>query len=84
MYLSGSGKENKKWPGVRMELVGTNKAGNQIYSIEYEDGAYNNVIFNNTTSQSMDLALDEPNMLYTPIGTGGNFDCTVKPYTGLD
>lgn len=84
MYLSGSGKENKKWPGIRMTLVGTNKAGNQIYSLEYEDGAFNNVIFNNTTSQSMDLALDEPNMLYTPIGTGGNFDCTVKPYTGLE
>lgn len=84
MYMSGSGKENHAWPGVRMTLEGTNAAGNQVYSVEYEDGAFNNVIFTDGSRQSNDLALEEPNMLYTPITTTGKFDCTTKPYTGLN
>lgn len=83
MYDSNDNK-NKPWPGQKMTLEGTNAAGNKVYSLEYDDGVFSTVIFNNGTKQSMNLALEEPNMIYTPVGTNNGFNCTKKPYTGLN
>lgn len=83
MYDSNDNK-NKPWPGQKMTLEGTNAAGNKVYSLEYDDGVFSTVIFNNGTKQSMNLALEEPNMIYTPTGTNNGFNCTRKPYTGLN
>lgn len=82
MYDSNNNK-NKEWPGEKMTLEGTNAAGNKVYSLEYDDGVFTSVIFNNVTNQSANLALEEANMIYTPTGKS-YFECTVKPYTGLN
>lgn len=83
MYDSNDNK-NAPWPGKKMTLEGTNAAGNKVYSLEYDDGVFSTVIFNNGSKQSMNLALEEPNMIYTPVGTNNGFNCTKKPYTGLN
>ncbi len=85
-YRSGSGQNNGAWPGEVMTLVGTNAAGNEVYSVKIEKDTYDRLIFNNNNNgrQSADIEEVVYGGIYTPVSTSGKFTCTVEEYTGLE
>ncbi len=81
MYKDGTGKNNGAWPGQKMTLVETREDGVKIYSITFQEGDYDIIIFNNGGSgQSNNLAVEGDNKLYTPQTTSGKFNCNVTDY----
>ena len=69
-----------------MTLVGTNAAGNEVYSVKIEKDTYDRLIFNNNNGgrQSADIEEVVYGGIYTPVSTSGKFTCTVQEYTGLE
>ena len=48
----------KAWPGKEMDYVRTNSYGQNIYKIAVDLTKYDYIIFNNGSSQSVDLSLE--------------------------
>ncbi|MBE6824234.1 MAG: starch-binding protein [Ruminococcaceae bacterium] len=72
------------WPGEEMTFVETNDMGQKVYKITLETGKYSNIIFNNGSSQTVDLALSNTNNegFYTTTQSGGKYLCNTYTYGG--
>ncbi len=71
------------WPGLPMELVGTNDQGQNVYKIDLPIGSYNNIIFNNNNKgkQTATMTLTgEPNEGFYPLKNVNNADCGTYIY----
>lgn len=66
------------WPGLAMDLVGTNADGQNVYKIDLPIGSYNNIIFNNNNKgkQTATMTLTgEANEGFYPLKNTNNTDC---------
>ena len=82
-YLWGTSGTLKAWPGSTMTYVKTNSNGYKIYSIKFSYEDYQNIIFTNGSSQTVDITLSgDNNVLYTINGeSGGKFTCKTEKYS---
>ena len=76
--------EKAKWPGEAMTYIKTDAQGKKIYRISIEAGTYTNIIFNNGSTQTVDLALSNTKneCFYTTTMSGGKYLCDTYTYTG--
>ncbi len=81
-YVWGSSPKTS-WPGEAMTYVKTNAQGQKIYKITLETGKYTNIIFNNGTTQTVDLSLSNTNNegFYTTTMSGGKYLCDTYTYS---
>ncbi len=72
------------WPGEAMTYVETNSQGQKIYKITLETGKYTNIIFNDGSTQTVDLSLSNTNNegFYTTTMSGGKYLCSTYTYGG--
>ncbi len=72
------------WPGETMTYVETNSQGQKIYKITLETGKYTNIIFNDGSTQTVDLSLSNTNNegFYTTTMSGGKYLCSTYTYGG--
>lgn len=70
------------WPGEAMDYVETNSQGQKIYKITIEANKYSNIIFNNGTTQTVDLVLSNTNNegFYTTTQSNGKYNCDTYVY----
>ncbi len=78
-----SSSSNATWPGVQLEVCGTYN-GYDVYGIKFASaGQYKNLIFNNGTAQTVDIALSEysGNCFMLSTMTDGKYTVTNFDYT---
>lgn len=77
-YWSDSNTAMTSWPGVAMSKVDTNSYGQNIYSVEIpSDATY--VIFNNGSSQTVDISITGSAKFYISGNSNGKY--TVSNWT---
>ncbi len=72
-YAWTGSSHNAAWPGVQIYPVGTSN-GKDVYRIDFNSaGQYQNLIFNNGSNQTVDIALDQyPNNAFRLGSTDSN------------
>lgn len=84
MWNDASGDYAKAWPGSPMEFAKTNSYGQDIYKISVDLSSYDYIIFNNGSSQTVDLSLDglgDGSAFYTKDkNSSGKYDCGTYTY----
>ena len=83
-YIWLDGGSNKvSWPGEAMEYVETNSQGQKIYKISVPANVYNRIIFNNGTTQTVDLILSNTNNegFVPSTQSSGKYNCTTYVYS---
>ena len=75
-YVWGSSPK-AAWPGEAMTYVGTNGQNQKVYRFTIPVGVYTNIIFNNGSTQTVDLTLSntENEGFYTTTMSGGKYNC---------
>ncbi len=70
------------WPGRAMTKVTTNEMGEDIYKVTIDPAQYQNIIFNNGSQQTVDIAFNttKNNVGYYITGTDANGKLTVETY----
>lgn len=68
-----SGSNNlASWNGTKMTYAGRSKNGYDVYSITFDYSSYSNIIFNNGSNQTVDIALDGTNNLAYYLSSDSN------------
>ena len=82
-YAWGSGGA-MSWPGAAMTYVKTNDMGESIYKVTIDPSQYQNIIFNNGSQQTADIALDttKTNVGYYLTGSSSPYDYGTYDYVG--
>ena len=82
VYMWNASGNNANWPGVAMSYVETNSIGQKIYKTTVERNKYTNIIFNNGSSQTVDLTLSniDNEGFYTTSQSGGKYLCDTYIY----
>ncbi len=82
-YAWGTGG-NMSWPGSPMEFVKTNEMGESIYKVTIDPSQYQNIIFNNGSAQTVDIALDltKTNVGYYITSDSGKLTVGTYDYVG--
>ncbi|MBQ9742549.1 MAG: starch-binding protein [Ruminococcus sp.] len=82
-YVWGSGGTMSSWPGSPMTYVKTNDMNQKIYSVSFSFSDYQNIIFNNGSTQTVDIALSgSDNVGYYISGeSGGKLTCETYTFT---
>ncbi len=81
-YVWGSAGKKAEWSGEEMTYVKTNSMGEKIYSITFSFEDYQNIIFNDGSSQTVDITLTgEDNIGYYISGESGDkYTCGTYTY----
>ncbi len=76
------GSYKASWPGEAMQYVETNSQGQKIYKISVPANVYNRIIFNNGTTQTVDLTLSNTNNegFIPSTQSSGQYNCTTYVY----
>lgn len=77
------GGNNGNWPGSAMQYVETNSQGQKIYKITIPAGTYDRIIFNNGSTQTVDLVLSNTNNegFIPSTQSSGKYNCTTYTYS---
>jgi len=85
MWNDASNQYYKAWPGKEMDYVRTNSYGQNIYKIAVDLTKYDYIIFNNGSSQTVDLSLENASnnsAFYTKNEKDGNgYKCGTYTYS---
>lgn len=81
-YVWGSSGKKAEWSGEEMTYVKTNSMGEKIYSITFSYEDYQSIIFNNGSSQTVDISLTgENNVGYYISGeSSGKYTCSTYTF----
>ncbi|MBQ4105941.1 MAG: starch-binding protein [Clostridia bacterium] len=81
-YAWGSGGTMKTWPGADMTYAKTNSQNQKIYSVTLDFGKYQNIIFTNGSSQTVDITLTGESGIgyYISGSSGGKYTCSTYTY----
>ena len=82
-YVWGSAGKIASWPGTEMTYVKTNSYNQKIYSISFSFEDYQNIIFTNGSTQTVDIALTGENNVgyYISGSSGGKLTCETYKYS---
>lgn len=85
-YIWGDGGKASAWPGTAMTYVGKNSDNNKIYSIVVDFSKYQKIIFNNGSTQTIDIELTgADNVEYYAAGTNnGKITCNTTSFKDSD
>lgn len=80
-YIWGSDGKPADWPGTEMTFVRNSSSNKEIYKITVDYDKYQNIIFTDGTSQTVDITLGGDDNVGYYISGGSGKACTVTAYT---